>query len=208
MNIRTATQQDSDVLATLILSSGETTLSVMLGGPECSSSQTLDFIKQAISQPDGQFGYKNHIVVTDSEGSIAAVGCCWRDTAKAGFRESTMASLIDYFGVLDTMNVLECSQQVAKIIPGPKSDELCLGHIAVSKAYQRQGVATQLLNHFSHYASTHNKRKLVLDVESTNVAAIALYRRYGFTEVAYSEPDESAAALGLTAHWHMQKELS
>lgn len=208
MNIRTAQTTDSDAIAPLILSSGETTLSVMLGGKKRSSKQALDFIRQAISQPDGQFGYNNHLVVSDPEGAIAAVGCCWGDTPIAGFREATMASLINYFGVPGTMNVLECSQQVAKIIPGPKNDELCLGHIAVSEAYKRRGVATNLLDYFSRYALTQNKQKLVLDVESTNVAALALYRQYGFSDVAYTEPDDSAHAFGLTAHWHMQKNLT
>lgn len=208
MKIRTAQKQDCEEIAPLILSSGEITLSVMLGGVDRSLKQTLGFIKQAISQPEGQFGYNNHLVVTDPAGSIAAVGCCWGDTPKAGFRESTMESLIDYFGVLETMNVFECSQQVAKIIPGPQSDEMCLGHIAVNEVNKRQGVATMLLDHFSGYALTQNKRKLVLDVESTNVAALALYRHYGFNEIAYTVPDASATALGLTAHWHMQKVLS
>jgi ribosomal protein S18 acetylase RimI-like enzyme len=208
MNIRTATKQDSDLIAPLVLSSGKTTLSVMLGGVERSSVQALDFLKQAISQPEGQFGYNNHLVVCDADDATLAVGCCWGDTPKAGFRESTMESLIDYFGVLETMNVLECSQQVAKIIPGPKSDELCLGHIAVGKKRRRQGVATKLLDYFSHYALTQNKHKLVLDVEATNIPALMFYRQYGFSEVARTEPDASAATLGLTAHWHMRKDLN
>lgn len=207
MVIETANQSHSQALLELVFSSGPRTLAAMLGGSAQGADTALKFLSSAISQPYGQFGYRHHTVIVDSNQSVVAAGCCWGQTPKPGFRQATMDSLIGHFGMLETMAVIERSLQVAKIIPGPQSDELCLGHIAVIQAFRRKGLASMLLEHFEAVAYKQAKAALVLDVEASNSNALSLYRDYGFTEVGYTEPDEQGQAIGLTAHWHMRKAL-
>lgn len=53
-------------------------------------------------------------------------------------------------------------------------------HIAVSPDYQQHGIGTRLLTEMKRIAADDGVRKLSLRVLSTNQAAIAFYKRFGF----------------------------
>lgn len=52
--------------------------------------------------------------------------------------------------------------------------------ITVASAYQRQGIATQLLSLSKKKAQSLGCKRVVLEVRETNLGAIALYQRLGF----------------------------
>ncbi|MCX7117918.1 MAG: GNAT family N-acetyltransferase [Legionellales bacterium] len=53
--------------------------------------------------------------------------------------------------------------------------------VAIKPAYQRQGYGYELMAHCIQYCvETHKSKKLCLDVESDNIAALKLYKSLGF----------------------------
>ena len=81
------------------------------------------------------------------------------------------------------------------------SDELHLANLAVRLECRRQGLAMRLLDELFRQARLRGTRMAWLEVRVTNEPAIALYRRYGFREVAlrrkYYEPEREDALVML-----------
>jgi ribosomal-protein-alanine N-acetyltransferase len=72
-----------------------------------------------------------------------------------------------------------------------------LMNIAVRKEFQRQGIGKRLLNDLIETASAAGKRIIVLEVRTSNAAAQAFYRRFGFESVGvrpdyYADSGEDA----------------
>lgn len=79
-------------------------------------------------------------------------------------------------------------------------DELHINNVAVDPAFRRQGIASRLLEAALEHGRRRGARRAVLEVRSSNVAAQALYRRYGFAPIAvrrryYSRPTEDALVM-------------
>jgi [ribosomal protein S18]-alanine N-acetyltransferase len=71
--------------------------------------------------------------------------------------------------------------------------------IAVEPAARRSGTATVLLGRHLSRLARAGVRELFLEVDENNVAALALYRRYGFVQVGtresyYARPDGTRTA--------------
>jgi ribosomal-protein-alanine N-acetyltransferase len=80
-------------------------------------------------------------------------------------------------------------------------DDWELQNIVVADKFQRQGIATGLMNEFFFFVHTDGRARgggqIFLEVRESNQAARALYRRLGFEEAGlrkgyYSEPVEAA----------------
>ena len=74
--------------------------------------------------------------------------------------------------------------------------------VAVAAKHRRQGNARFLLEEFLRLAQEHGIRDVFLEVRESNVPAIALYRRFGFSTSGrrpnyYQRPDEAAILLHL-----------
>lgn len=65
----------------------------------------------------------------------------------------------------------------------PAADEAELLNIGVAAAQQRKGLGRVMLNEMLESARTRNMKRVFLEVRPSNVAAIALYRCAGFTEI-------------------------
>jgi len=81
-------------------------------------------------------------------------------------------------------------------------DELHINTLAVAAPERRKGLATQLLKEILAEARREGARKATLEVRASNDAALALYRRLGFTVAAsrpnyYTNPVEDALILWL-----------
>lgn len=79
-------------------------------------------------------------------------------------------------------------------------DELHINTLAVSPDRRRQGVATLLLETVMAEAARGGARRATLEVRESNVAALQLYARLGFTVSAkrpgyYTSPPEDALIL-------------
>jgi ribosomal protein S18 acetylase RimI-like enzyme len=60
-------------------------------------------------------------------------------------------------------------------LPGDLSMSIC-----VHDAYQRQGIASRLMEQLVRRAKSDGARRIVLSVHKDNVKAIPLYEKYGF----------------------------
>jgi ribosomal-protein-alanine N-acetyltransferase len=79
-------------------------------------------------------------------------------------------------------------------------DELHINTVAVAPALRGKGLATQLLREVIADAKPDGARKATLEVRASNLAALALYQRLGFTVTAtrqryYTNPEEDALIL-------------
>jgi ribosomal-protein-alanine N-acetyltransferase len=79
-------------------------------------------------------------------------------------------------------------------------DELHINNVAVRPDLRRRGFAATLLEHVMEEAARHGAAKATLEVRRSNVAALRLYDRLGFTVSAvrpnyYSNPVEDALIL-------------
>lgn len=63
-------------------------------------------------------------------------------------------------------------------------DEAYLLNFTIAPQWQRHGLGRNLLEHCLVCACGHRARDLFLEVRASNVAAISLYRAYGFFDLA------------------------
>lgn len=74
-------------------------------------------------------------------------------------------------------------------------------NIAVHPDFRREGIASNLINHFINYAKKNNFELLTLEVRESNIPAIECYKKFGFTEVGlrknYYEHKENAVLMTL-----------
>ncbi|MFM7044926.1 MAG: ribosomal protein S18-alanine N-acetyltransferase [Ilumatobacteraceae bacterium] len=79
------------------------------------------------------------------------------------------------------------------------ADEAHVTTLAVSPHHQRQGLASRLLAELAWHAVQRGSRGLTLEVRSSNIAAQALYQRFGFesagVRVRYYENTEDAIVM-------------
>lgn len=76
-------------------------------------------------------------------------------------------------------------------------DECNIANIAIDPAYRRRGWGAALLSHTVAAVHAKGARFFFLEVRRSNIAAIAMYQRQGFTEVGirpdyYRQPPEDA----------------
>jgi ribosomal-protein-alanine N-acetyltransferase len=69
----------------------------------------------------------------------------------------------------------------AVLLTGPEEAELLT--IGVSASQQRRGLGRSILNGMLAMAQDKNMQRVFLEVRASNVAAVALYRKVGFSEV-------------------------
>jgi len=80
--------------------------------------------------------------------------------------------------------VYEAGQEiVGYAVLMPALDEVHLLDISIASAYQRQGMGEKLLGDMLVLARGRKFARMILEVRRSNVPAISLYRKAGFTEI-------------------------
>jgi len=84
------------------------------------------------------------------------------------------------------------------------ADEFEILNFAVSTLHRRQGIASKLLEFVLETSRKQGSRQVFLEVRASNIAAIGLYQRHGFSECGrriryYSQPVEDAIVLSRPA---------
>ncbi len=82
------------------------------------------------------------------------------------------------------------------------SDEVQINNVAVRPLYRRRGIGGALLASALKVGQAHGARVALLEVRITNVAAQAMYARYGFETIGrradyYTDPPEDAYVMKL-----------
>ena len=204
LEISQATPELADQAANLIVTSGISSLKAMF---EIEPDLKVEpFIRFAFAQQEGQFSFVHH-VVAHWQGEFAGIASCWTDSVTEACREATIQTLVSHFGIARVPLIIERNLLLQSVIPPPSPEGLGVGHIAVRPEFQRKGVASGLLNHMNGMARTQGKRYLELDVECTNLSAIKLYQKCGFSITMTSKPGAKAKRAGFTAHHHMRRAI-
>lgn len=81
--------------------------------------------------------------------------------------------------------VLECDgKMIGYALLMMIMDEAHLLNLSVTKQMQKQGLGRFLLEHMLTVAKNHQATNMFLEVRPSNVSAIALYEKLGFSEMA------------------------
>ncbi len=145
-----------------------------------------EFLQSSLAQPDGQFGYANHIVAI-SDSNIAGVYCRWHDKLPADFDRATVDSIHRFFGIEEAMNIMFRSRESTRFFTPPQAHQLCIGHLAVDMKYRGHGIARAMLADAIAFARQIAKTHVVLDVALNNQPAIGLYLANGFIRGASTD---------------------
>ncbi|MCF2950289.1 GNAT family N-acetyltransferase [Paraglaciecola aquimarina] len=204
MEIRQAKQSDAKVLAQLIYDSAFSLLDATFSLN--SQYSALGFLAASVVKPYGQYGFKNHWVVEKNQQVVACISA-WHSEMPESFHQATLSSIADYFGLEHAIKVLTNNQTLQDFIPDILPNEWCIGHLSVVKQYQRQGLASALLEFMQLQAKQHKKTEISLDVEAKNTGAIEFYLDQGFSKSAESTLSANMLELGLGQHCHLTKPL-
>ncbi len=185
VTIRAATAMDGDAAAALILDAGESLLIDIFGAGD--RGKALAFLRESWAQGAGQYGFENHWIA-EANGEVVGVVTCWHDALPEHFDRDTLASITTHFGLDDAIDIVMRSQQYSAALHPPLLLELGVGHLAVSRSFRRHGVATKLITFMRDKAKALKKHALVLDVELSNLDALAFYKANGFAEQQRCEP--------------------
>jgi ribosomal-protein-alanine acetyltransferase len=152
---------------------------------------------------------------TDSGESPVFRECASGDEAAIGeiFREASLSLQVQNPGATQTaisstgqsaathIQVCESKGEVVGVMQwrqvGPEAEIL---DVAVAEAHRRQGHAKFLLQRFVELAAKNGVREIFLEVRESNAAAIALYTKFGFSQVGcrpnyYQHPSDAALLL-------------
>jgi ribosomal-protein-alanine N-acetyltransferase len=82
-----------------------------------------------------------------------------------------------------TARVSRPAETVGFILGQLAADEIEILTLGVRSAWQRRGIGRLLVEALSRAAKNVEAKRLILEVGANNGAALALYRRLGFTEI-------------------------
>jgi ribosomal-protein-alanine N-acetyltransferase len=88
----------------------------------------------------------------------------------------------DFFAVAGTRAwIMEAPEPIAMVVHRVQYEQADIMTIAVLPHWRRKGIARSLLTLAMEKSSQMGAKRMFLDVEDGNVAAMALYEGYGFT---------------------------
>jgi ribosomal protein S18 acetylase RimI-like enzyme len=90
----------------------------------------------------------------------------------------------------------------------PEPDEAYISDVGVASDCQGQGIGQQLMQHAEQWAQTHHHRRLTLWVAATNMRAMHVYEKAGFSALYIKSSWLTRLAFGIQ-HWRfMEKTLT
>ena len=136
------------------------------------------FLAHAFVDGAGEFGWRNHWV-GELDGRVVAVGAGFGGEAMPGFTLAAARQILVHYR-LRAAGVLARGLRVERVIQPPGRDMHYLAHLGVVPELRGQGVGRALVAHLLELGRRQGKRRIVLDVATTNPQAQALYERLGF----------------------------
>jgi ribosomal-protein-alanine N-acetyltransferase len=77
----------------------------------------------------------------------------------------------------------EAEEMLGYVVLMPAVDEMQLLNISIAARHQRKGLGRRLLSEIMEIARGMNMRRMLLEVRTSNVAALGLYCDAGFSEI-------------------------
>lgn len=190
MLIRNGKCSDARDFANLVLLSGPSFLPAVFG-PEAADLMTNLFWqdRNLFSRELVRFGVVN--------GKNAGMLLGYTGQQRNDILLHTGRLLIDYFRGR-FIGVLPRLLKANRLLTSPGKDEFYVSSLAVYPEFRGKGVATALLLDAEKRAASAEAKRLVLDVEVENSAALNLYRKLGFED---ARPPRSTRIGGTEFHF-------
>ena len=177
VRFRAATVQDVAAAVPLIHSSGPAAFDYVFALPGRGDAQA--FLRRAFVDGAGEFGWRNHLV-GELEGVVVAVGAGFGGEAALAFTLAAARQILVHYGLRHAPGVIERGLRVERVIPPPARGMHYLAHLGVSPGLRGQGIGRALIDELIRRGLQHGRRRMVLDVATSNPRAQALYQRLGF----------------------------
>lgn len=177
LEIRPAEPADVETAVPLIYSSGPDAFEFVFAHEKTGDAQA--FLRHAFVHGQGEFGYLNHVVVTQN-GEIVGVGASFSGQDMLGFTVAAVAQIIRFFGLPTGLGIIRRGLQIERVVVPPRKGEHCVAHLGVKPECQSLGIGTHLINYLLADGRRLGRKTAVLDVSVENSRAEALYKRLGF----------------------------
>jgi ribosomal protein S18 acetylase RimI-like enzyme len=175
--LRAGTEEDAGALAPLIFSSATVLLPYLFKGRQ----SALNYILQAAAQPDGQYSAPRHQLAIDDKQVVACI-TLWDDKLSKSFHAYTLKSLTEFLQHDQIAHLLSNNELISSVFLAPQPRQLCVGHLAVLDTHKGLGIGKKLIAYAIMQAKKYDKKQLILDVDSTNEAALSFYNSLGFNK--------------------------
>jgi len=185
IEIRRGIPDDAQQAVPLVLSAAEPLLTSIFGNGD--TQETIAFLTHAWRFGQGQYGCDNHWI-TIVNGTVAGVVTAWHTKLGAVFDRASLDSVTSFYSLDDAITVLMRNQAYSLGLSPPATNELMLGHVAVSSDMRRTGIGRALIEFIHDHAIQLKKQTLVLDVQLSNISAIRFYQSLNFIEHAINGP--------------------
>lgn len=203
VRFRAATPDDAVAAVPLIHSSGPAAFEYVFASP--GRGDARNFLARAFVDGAGEFGWRNHCV-GELDGRVVAVGAGFGGESTLAF---TLAAARQIFGHyrLRSPGVVARGLRVERVIQPPARGMHYLAHLGVAPELRGQGIGGALVAHLIEQGRAQGKRRLALDVATTNPLAQALYQRLGFVVTGERDSTLANAQGTVPAHRRMERML-
>jgi ribosomal protein S18 acetylase RimI-like enzyme len=175
--LRPAQATDVSAAIPLIYSSGPLAFDYAFAHKTKGTAQ--QFLQSAFVDGEGEFGYKNHTVVTH-EGKVVGIGTGFTDSSGLAFTLAAARQIFSFYGPIEAWGIIRRGLQVEGVIHPPSDKEQYIAHLGVLPEWQSKGIGAQLIEYFIAEAMAKGLKVASLDVSVINPRAQALYERMGF----------------------------
>jgi ribosomal-protein-alanine N-acetyltransferase len=133
-------------------------------------------------------------------GDVDAVAALEREAFTTPWKPETFAGLLERDGVELTVLAGDDGEVIGYSVLWCILDQGELANIAISPHRRGGGLGARLLGHVLEVAAARGVERVFLEVRASNEAALALYRRFGFSEAGrrrdyYEHPREDALVM-------------
>ena len=172
--IRDAQPSDAPDVSRLILLSGPSFLTALLG------PQAVDIVETLVPRKHNLFSHEfTRVALVGEKTAGMLVGCTGRQRNKVALHTGRLLLQRSRSRLLTTLRNLVRAEML--LTPPGKAD-FYITSVAVYPQVRGRGVGTMLLLDAQSRARAAKCRRLVLDVEAENRPALSLYRKLGFVE--------------------------
>jgi len=160
-------------------------------GQEISSDEnTKELVQNFIETGNNFIGHEN-IYLCIVRGEIAGLVIGYSGKPVSKFR--TIFDLLFKLKLYHIMNYMVISSSLFDSVYTPKlkEDDFYISVIVVREKFRNRGVGTFLLRESIVIAKERGCKKIVLDVDVNNNAALSLYNKFGFNDAGTDNPEHS-----------------
>ncbi len=202
VQFRPARPDDATVAVPLIYSSGPAAFDYVFAVDGDGAAER--FLQRCFVDGAGEFGWRNHWVgVADDR--VVAVGAGYGANTKWPFTLAAARQILAHYGMRQGAGVIARGLRVESLIRPPEGDMHYLAHLAVVPELRGRGIGRALIDQLLGTAREAGRRRVVLDVATSNPGAEGLYRRAGFKVISERRSRLANAHVRVPDHRRMER---